>query len=203
MKIVPYPPMLPRLRALLGPGSPLPELWAHAEWSSLSIDYHPPRVERLYLDTDINGAPTRIMLHRVHPCSSGQALWHAHPWPSAVALLSGRCEHTCGFQDRNGIHTVARTELAAGSMYEMTDPGALHAVRPLDGPTLSVMICGKPWARQHVLTPKPAPQRPLSPEEYESLHAAFGDVLVWNKAAQLISANTREQLPLSVDIELP
>jgi hypothetical protein len=42
--------------------------------------------------------------------------------------------------------------------YEMTDPDAWHYVRPLGGPTLSVMVTGQPWDR-----PAPRSSKPLVP----------------------------------------
>lgn len=180
--IVPYPSLLPHLRKLVDSGE-LRELWAdESAWQSLSIDYHPPRVERLF--TGIPSAipsqrpALRVMLHRLHPCDTGRALWHSHPWPSAVQLLSGRYEHATGFLDNQGrLHRSATTILHAGDSYEITDPLAWHYVRPLGEPAYSVMITGAPWAKH--TAPKPAPQRPLTAEETEDLRLAFGDLLAW------------------------
>jgi hypothetical protein len=57
-------------------------------WHSLYVDYHPPTVERLW-------APWRdyrAFLHRIHPCAREQALFHPHPWPSAMRVLEGEYE---------------------------------------------------------------------------------------------------------------
>ncbi len=51
--------------------------------------------------------------------------------------------------------------------YEMGDPDAWHAVRPLDGPALTVMVAGAPWAR-----PAPradCPLRPLADDRVDGL----------------------------------
>ena len=61
-------------------------------WASLDIDYHPPRVERVFRDLD--GA--RVSLHVIHPCEPEQALFHPHPWPSAMRVLSGTYEMGVG-----------------------------------------------------------------------------------------------------------
>lgn len=178
---VPYPPMLGHLHRLLESGE-LSELLVSdpTGWQSLSIDYHQPRVERLYRDlTPVAGrGALRVMLHRVHPCEPSKALWHSHPWPAAVAILDGTCEHSIGFVQGNAIHTAARVMQCTGSSYEMTDPLAWHAVRPVDAPTHSVMICGTPW-KKHT-APRPAPQRPLTADEADDLLLTFGDLLVWN-----------------------
>lgn len=46
-------------------------------WSSLDIDYYPPRVERLFTDYD----GYRIYLHYIHPTNE-PCLFHKHRWPS-------------------------------------------------------------------------------------------------------------------------
>jgi hypothetical protein len=52
-----------------------------SDWKSVYVDYHPPIVERLWR----NWREFRIYLHRIHPCLPGQALFHAHPWPTGNA----------------------------------------------------------------------------------------------------------------------
>src|SRR5581483_10131554 len=61
----------------------LPKLFKGNHWHSLYVDYEPPTVERLW--TDVGNC--RLYLHRIHPCE--KALYHAHPWPSAIKVLSG------------------------------------------------------------------------------------------------------------------
>ena len=51
-------------------------------WQSLYVDYHPPMVERLWT----RWGEYRVFLHRIHPCERGQALFHPHPWPSAMRV---------------------------------------------------------------------------------------------------------------------
>jgi hypothetical protein len=121
----------------------LPEmLQEEAEWSSLFIDYHPPVVERLWRQW----FDFRIYLHRIHPCEPGEALFHPHPWPSAMHVLDGAYEMAIGYgAGEKEPPIAARVTLCAGSEYEMTDPNGWHYVRPLDSPTMSLMIAGKPW----------------------------------------------------------
>jgi hypothetical protein len=177
--IVPYPSLLPHLHALVG-SQELTDLWAdEAAWSSLSIDYHPPRVERLYADLpDKIGRPQlRVMLHRLHPCKVNAALWHSHPWPSAVMLLDGTYEHGAGFVNQHGLHSAVKSILHAGDSYEISDPLAWHYARPIDAPVHSLMITGKPWSKH--TAPKPDPQRPLTAVEVEDMRRTFGDLLFW------------------------
>lgn len=125
----------------------LPDLLKNAdEWNTLDIDYEPPRVERLWQQFEDG---YRVLLHRIHPCET--ALFHPHPWPSAVKIISGLYEmgigHGVGAQDPREAATV---HLATGSSYEMIDPDGWHYVRPLGVPSLSVMVTGLPWELRHL-----------------------------------------------------
>lgn len=192
--IVSHHSLLPALHDLVNSGA-LGRLWAdEGVWKGLDIDYHPPHVERLYTDLD-NG--TRVMLHRLHPCAPDKALWHTHPWPCAVLVLAGKYEHSTGFVDRNGLHCNARSELVAGSSYEIVDPLAWHAVRPIDAPAYSVMLVGKPWPTKSA-APKPAPQRPLDAAEVEDLRRCFGDLLVWTRPMPAV-VDFAKQTPYETD----
>lgn len=139
----------------------LPDLLNDPEgWHSKLIDYHPPKVERLWRDFDGN----RILLHRIHPCLSGGALFHPHPWPSAVVVLDGGYEMGLGQGPDEPKHPAATLLLAPGSRYEMLDPLGWHWVRPGSGPSLSLMVTGPVWQGL------PAPQTegyhfpPLAPD---------------------------------------
>ena len=137
-------------------------------WKSLLVDYHPPTVERLWFDN----ADFRAYLHRIHPCGPGEALSHPHPWPSAMKIISGHYEMCVGYGKGLEKPPVAATLiLGPGSEYEMTDPDAWHYVRPLETPSLSLMVTGKPWER-------PAPKSdkklgPLEPEAVQEILQAF------------------------------
>jgi hypothetical protein len=126
-----------------------------AAWTGLFIDYHPPTVERLWLPW----RDCRVYLHRIHPCAPGEALFHPHPWPSAMRILAGEYEMAVGYGQGEAPPPVAALIIATGDFrYEMTDPDAWHYVRPLGRPTLSLMVTGKPWDR-----PAPRSRRPLVP----------------------------------------
>jgi hypothetical protein len=126
-------------------------------WKSLFVDYHPPTVERLWRPW----GEGRVYLHRIHPCPPGAALFHPHPWPSAMRILAGEYEMAVGYGQGDRQPPVAALLIAAGDFrYAMTDPDAWHYVRPLGGPTLSLMVTGKPWDR-----PSPRPGKELHPLE--------------------------------------
>ena len=154
----------------------LPELLAAEEgggWRSLYIDYHPPIVERLYRPW---GAHMRINLHRIWPCEPSGALFHPHPWPSAVKVLSGTYQMRTGYG--SGVEAppvAALINMPAGACYEMTHPDAWHAVRPVGAPSLSLMITGRPWGRTAPVSPG-RPLSALSDERREALLRDFRDL---------------------------
>lgn len=121
----------------------LPELLKKPEkWHSLFINYHPPFVERLWHQA----GEYRICLHRISSCASKEALFHTHPWASAIRVLRGTYEMGVGYTKNSGPPPVAaKIMLQAGNTYEMTDPNGWHYVRPLTDNTLSVMVIGQPW----------------------------------------------------------
>ena len=131
----------------------LPQLLCdESAWQSLLVDYHPPSVERLW--TSWQGY--RVYLHRIHPCEHGEALFHPHPWPSAMRVLDGEYEMAIGFGAGTKTPPVAALLIARGDFrYEMTHPDSWHYVRPLGRPTLSLMVTGKPWERESPRSDKP------------------------------------------------
>jgi hypothetical protein len=139
-----------------------------AGWNSLYIDYHPPTVERLWRQW----GEFRIQLHRIHPCERDEALFHPHPWPSAMRVLAGEYEMAVGYSADGNPPPIAARMIATGDfLYEMTDPGAWHYVRPIGEPTLSLMVTGKPW---NPAAPKSRPElRPLQPAQIAALLTYF------------------------------
>jgi hypothetical protein len=116
-------------------------------WNSLNIDYHPPKVERLWAQFD----SMRLMIHRIHDTDPGEALFHPHPWPSAVYVVQGD-EYRMGFGSGSSEVTppVSGTViLSPGSSYEMLDKNAWHYVAPQKGGSISIMLSGIPWKEPH------------------------------------------------------
>jgi hypothetical protein len=110
----------------------------------------------------------RVYLHRIHPCDEGSALFHPHPWPSAIRILSGRYETGVGYGAGDTPPPVAwKGVLEAGSYYEMVEPDGWHWVRPVGGPSLSLMVTGAPWTRTAPRSSEPL--APLAPEAAEAL----------------------------------
>lgn len=134
-------------------------------WVSLDVDYHPPRVERLWRPFE---DAYRLYLHRIHPCE--EPLYHPHPWMSAIRIVSGKQEMCVGTAN----HVLATVVLTAGSYYEMVRVNGWHSVKPIRDPSLSVMVTAEPY-------PEPVrefdvrPSRPLSPLSKESSEGLFKD----------------------------
>lgn len=142
----------------------LPKLLDQA-WESLDINYHPPRVERLFRAF----GEGRLYLHRIHPCRPDQALFHPHPWPCAIRVLSGTYEMGMG-SGGSKAKVVTRLVTDEPLEYEMTHPDARHYVRPIGRPALSVMVTGRPWKRPSRAKPR------LGPLSDEAASALLEDV---------------------------
>jgi hypothetical protein len=148
----------------------LPALLVNARWNSLDINYHPPFVERLWLPWQ----GYRISLHRIHPCAPSDALFHPHPWPSAMRILDGDYEMAVGYGAGSNAPPVAARLIASGDFrYEMTDPDAWHYVRPIGRPAMTVMVTGAPWQRS-----SPGSSEPLQTLD-DKRHA---EILAWFRA---------------------
>jgi hypothetical protein len=152
---------------------PLPGLLARADqWQSLFVDYEPPFVERLWAPVSVDGAAYRVFLHRIHPADPERCLFHPHPWPSAIKILSGsywmNAGHGAGFEPPP---VSMRLKLVAGASYEMAHPDGWHSVCPLGEPSRSIMVTGAPWSRP---SHKPTKQLlPLDPAAADALLGFF------------------------------
>src|SRR5208337_718613 len=147
----------------------LPRLLREEAWTSLDVEYEPPRVERLWRQL----GDVRVNLHRIHPCPT--ALYHPHPWPSAVKILSGVYEMGVGYGVGSATPPTAVTlRLGAGQSYEMIEPNGWHYVRPIGGPSLSLMVTGRPWDLHHLGEKRPhGTLHPLSEAAASELLGVF------------------------------
>lgn len=163
--------MLKELRQAL---KELPELLRPEEdsnWNTLDIDYHKPRVLRAYRDW----GEYRINLHQISPCGPGEALFHPHPWPSAMIILSGVYEMGIGYGP--GLEEppiAARIVMKDNDCYEQTTVDSWHYVRPITT-VHSVMLTGKPWGR--LVHGVSSDLEPLTPTEKEDLLFMFRNIL--------------------------
>ena len=127
-----------------------------AEWHTLLVNYHPPIVERLWAQI----GNYRILLHFIHKCEVKDALFHPHPWPSAMHVINGKYEMGLGFGPGIIEPPVMCTLLLenGGAYYDMTHIDGWHYVRPVEGVCATVMLIGKPWEREQLeVSEKPKP----------------------------------------------
>lgn len=122
------------------------------QWKSLNVDYHPPHVERVWMQF----GDKRISLHVIHPCERSKALLHCHPWKSAMYVLpiGGVYEHGVGiFMPIVGHQILSTQEFRGDVYYEMLSSDSSHYVRPIGMPVYSIMLSGKvefPWNKTEV-----------------------------------------------------
>lgn len=132
------------------------------KWSSLDVNYHPPRVERLFVDI---GDGYRLYLHYIHGTDQ-ECLFHKHNWPAALKQVYGSYEMGVAYSameiDSDKAHrlpVLAKFIIAPGSYYEMTQTDTLHYVRPITPFSLSIMLTHDKY-QEHVIR-KEANTRPL------------------------------------------
>jgi len=122
-----------------------PDWTNNGGWNTVEVDYHPPFVDRLWRQC----GDCRVYLHKIYPCEVIEALFHPHPWPSAMHILEGSYEMAIGYG--KGMETppiAARILCNTDFRYEMTNPDAWHYVRPLGAPVYTVMVTGPVWKRE-------------------------------------------------------
>ncbi|MBP6912942.1 MAG: hypothetical protein KBB86_03345 [Candidatus Pacebacteria bacterium] len=137
-------------------------------WHSLLVNYHPPMVERLWYDWN----EFRICLHVIHACTTDEALFHTHPWPSAMRIVHGSYEMGIGYGTGETEPPIAaKVMLGPGCEYEMVEPDGWHYVRPLTETTATLMVTGKPWGRSSPKSDKPL--GPLSGARVEEIKNIF------------------------------
>lgn len=118
-----------------------------SDWNSLDVDYHPPRVERVWKQM----GPNRLSLHVIHPCEDGESLLHPHEWAAAFHVLpiGGIYEQGIAhgvldplMSDTHVYRDFMKMEMDGDMYYEMTHPECCHYVRPLVEPVYTVMLSG-------------------------------------------------------------
>ncbi|MDB4984159.1 MAG: hypothetical protein JWM20_338 [Patescibacteria group bacterium] len=147
----------------------LPQLLRQRDsWNSVYVDYEEPVVERLWMQY----GNYRISLHKIHVPTTKSALFHPHPWPSAMRIVNGVYRMDVGYGEGSVPPPVMATILLpAGSTYEMADPDGWHSVSPVSRATYTVMVTGKPWKRE---SPKSSNTlRTLTDAEREHLFEIF------------------------------
>ena len=157
----------------------LPYLLYQEGWKSLFVDYHKPYVFRLYRQwRDIY----RLSLHQILPVDdASECLFHPHPWPSAIMIVSGQYEQAIGYRsakdacfENSHPSKIVRSILRPGSMYEMLTPDEWHYVRPIGLPSYSIMLSGPPFSKPDKKENQPV-SRPLEKDEIQMMFDFFRD----------------------------
>lgn len=142
------------------------------EIHSMYIDYHEPFVQRIWFQD----GPNRVYLHKIEPCNLNQnALYHPHPWKSAVRTIHGAYEMGIGHSNTDKIPaTDCRLILNKDTIYEMIEEDAWHYIRPINGPVYSLMVTGFKNNRKMPIEPNKK-FRKLTEEEFVTLLSVFED----------------------------
>lgn len=139
---------------------------------TMYIDYHKPYVSRIWFIDKENDC--RVFLHKIEPCNEREALYHPHPWDSAMRIIAGQYEMGIGHSETNEIpKTDCKLVLGPGSCYEMTEKHGWHYVSPINECSYTLMITpNKLNGRQAPVEPDKK-FRTLSVEEIENELAVF------------------------------
>lgn len=143
----------------------------HEGWQGVDVLYHEPRVERVWRQW----GEMRISLHVIHPARREDCLFHPHPWPSAMRVVHGGYEMGIGYgTGTEAPEEACRVVLAPGSEYCMENPDGWHYVCPAHGSiNLSVMVSGRPWAREMPVEPEHGANPPLTGERMGEILREF------------------------------
>ena len=164
----------------------IPELLKNPSlWNTLDVDYFPPRVERLWMQFDDK---LRLFIHVIHPTDE-PCLFHKHRWPAAFKMIEGEYEMGITYSEKEvtsdeayNLPTISKFIMKEGSYYEMVNTHTLHYVRPLDKPSISLMLTGDLYPeasfRKEVLTKK---LEPLSEERKTELLSYVSFLIDYNR----------------------
>lgn len=129
-------------------------------WKGLIVDYHKPHVTRCWTQL----GELRLSLHIIDACDAEESLYHPHPWPSAMRIVSGGGPYEMGIGYGPGIvppPIACKLILSPGDYYEMLDVNGWHYVRPTNTFSASLMLSGKPWEREQIEVPENTNKVPL------------------------------------------
>ena len=131
------------------------------KFKTLYVDYEHPYVERLQFNLEDG---YRLFFHVIHECETEQALYHPHPWPSAMHILKGVYETGLSYSENDEHYKntetgelnsiIAKNEICkmvikdnyygGPAYYQMLNPKGWHYVRPIRT-CHTVMLTHTPW----------------------------------------------------------
>lgn len=136
------------------------ELYPHLEkmmeninsLNTMHIDYHEPFVNRIWFQYD---EKHRVYLHKIFPSQSSEAaLFHPHPWKSAIRIIWGSYEMGVGHSETNEVPKIdCKLHLPQYTTYEMVEENGWHYVNPRI-PSYSLMVTGELNSRQMPIEPR-------------------------------------------------
>ncbi|HEU5114151.1 MAG TPA: hypothetical protein VFT82_00095 [Candidatus Paceibacterota bacterium] len=146
--------------------SSLPALLAdQSAWKGIYADSEKPHLSRLWRQW----GEYRINLHHFTECEAIEEFPHPHPWQMAVRILEGNYLMGLGKGSNPDIPpALCYQEYKPGDCYEMLDADEWHAIRPLGGEALTIMVSGPPIYEVNKSRSN-KPSRELSPEERQRL----------------------------------
>ena len=155
-------------------------------FKSIDIDYHPPRVERIWTQL----REYRLCFHVLHPCNTEEALYHPHPWPSVIHQLHGEYEMGITHSKNKEFHLsnnsgqwndhlrgqeACKIQTSGSMYYEMMDLNGFHYVRPITK-CMSVMLMDKPFVSPSAYKNPPTKKlKELSEVRIEQIRLWFYD----------------------------
>jgi hypothetical protein len=159
---------LPMISVLMHVESILPILLSDQSiWKGLYADSEKPHLKRLWRQW----GEYRINLHHFTACEPKEEFPHPHPWQMAVRILEGR--YVMGHGRGNDLRVppvLVYREFGPGDCYEMLDENEWHAIRPIGGEALTIMVSGPAIYKQNRVHSN-MPSRELTPLERAELFA--------------------------------
>ena len=114
----------------------------NGEIRTMYIDDYKPFVSRIWFPVE----DKRVFLHKIQPCKPNiEALWHYHPWESAIKIIHGEYEMGIGHSETNETPKTidCKLLLTENCRYEMLEPDGWHYVAPSNYSVYSLMVTGK------------------------------------------------------------
>ena len=119
-------------------------------WNGYFLDYCKPHMVRLFRQID---SENYLYLHKLMLCEERDVYPHLHKWPCAVAILDGIYEMSMGYVDDEGNNKMLSKHIVNTSdIYEITNPDALHGIRPVNTSSISAMLRGPEFDKSMLST---------------------------------------------------
>lgn len=164
----------------------LKSLIENLELKSMHIDYHPPFVNRIWFQHE----DYRVYLHKIFPCIENyHALYHPHPWKSAIRILKGKYEMGIGNSSTDSIPTIdCKLIVSSGTIYEMIEKDGWHYVNPISEPSFSLMVTGEKYDRKMPILPEKR-FRSLNNDESAEILDVFKTYYDWESFTTVLKIN--------------